>query len=311
MFLPIMNALNILTGLYARLHNYSGVPYWLLTPFRKCVRSIANKMLPEYLAKSHHTKSKRENGVIISFTSFPSRINDVWQVVSCMLRQTLQPRKIILWLSSDQFPTRESIPESLKRLEGDVFMIRMVDGDLRSHKKYYYVAKEHPDDYVFLIDDDIYYPSTIVEKTWRAHLAHPDSVICNYGYHMRYSEDGILVQYRQWQQCFDDSDADDLFFGSGGGTLIKPSVLLPLLTSIDLALKLTPLADDIWLNAIVRLKKVQIQLLQNGLILPIAIKDNVKLASDNLVQSKNDEQLKNVIDFFVELCRINPFARAD
>ena len=157
-----MDALNILTRLYARLHNYPGVPYWVMTPFRKAVRNVASRILPRYLSKPHDQNYKREDSVIVSFTSFPARINEVWQVVSCMLRQTLQPREIILWLSKDQFPTTESIPDSLRKLEGDRFTIRMVDGDIRSHKKYFYVAKEHPDDYVFLIDDDIYYPPTIL-----------------------------------------------------------------------------------------------------------------------------------------------------
>ena len=311
MYLQTMNALNILTGLYAQLHNYPGVPYWVLTPFRKFLRSIANRILPKYLANPHGQISKKEDGIIISLTSFPARINNVWQVISCMLRQTLQPREIILWLSKDQFPTMESIPNSLRKMEGDFFKIRMVDGDLRSHKKYYYVAKEYPDDYVFLIDDDIYYPSTIIERTWKAHLEHPKSVICNYGYHMSYSENGTLSKYRQWKQCYDNSDSDDLFFGSGGGTLIKPSSLYPLLTDIDSAIKLAPLADDIWLNAIVKLNGVPILLLKNGLLLPVSIKHNVKLASENRVHSKNDEQLAAVVSHFMDVCHTNPFARID
>mgnify|MGYP002626572380 CR=1 FL=1 len=310
MFSPIMDALSILTKLYARLHNYPGIPYWVMTPFRKAVRSVANRILPKYLATPHIQDSKRQDSVIVSFTSFPSRINEVWQVVSCMLLQTLQPREIILWLSKDQFPTKESIPDSLRRLEGDRFKIQMVDGDIRSHKKYFYAAKEYPDDYVFLIDDDIYYPSTIIEKTWEAHLAHPESVICNYGYHMRYREDGTVDRYREWQQCYDNSEADDLFFGSGGGTLLKLSSLSASLTDIELAIRLAPLADDIWLNAMVRLNRIPIVLLQNGLILPIAIKNNKKLASENRDMYKNDEQLTKVINHFMDVCEINPFIQA-
>lgn len=84
-----------------------------------------------------------------------------------MLNQTLQPREIILWLSKEQFPTTDSLPESLKSREDDVFKIRMVDGDIRSHKKYYYVVKEYTDDLIFLIDDDIYYPTDIIERSVR------------------------------------------------------------------------------------------------------------------------------------------------
>lgn len=225
------------------------------------------------------------------------------------MRQTYQPAKIILWLSKEQFPNGSGIPASLREREGDIFEIRMVDGDIRSHKKYHYVSKEYPDSLIFLVDDDIYYPTDVLERTIKAHEKNPDSVICNYGYHMSYSDKGELAKYRRWEQCYENSDAGDLFFGSGGGTLIRPSSLYPSLTDIDLAIKLTPLADDIWLNAMVRLNRVSIKLLKNGLLLPVAIKDNVKLASENRVHSKNDEQLTNIINHFVEVSNINPFAR--
>lgn len=58
----------------------------------------------------------------------------------------------------------------------------MVNGDIKSHKKYLYVAMEYPNDYVFLIDDDMFYPSTLIERTWNAHINIPNSIICNYGY---------------------------------------------------------------------------------------------------------------------------------
>ena len=67
-----------------------------------------------------------ENGVIISFTSFPARINDVWKVVESLKNQSILPAKIILWLSKEQFPDGSGIPASLKDREGDIFEIRIV-----------------------------------------------------------------------------------------------------------------------------------------------------------------------------------------
>ncbi len=296
-----MNLLNLFTRTYARLHNYPGVPYWVLTPFRKIVRYGANRVLPKYLGKTHAYHGKTDNGVIISFTSFPARINNVWQVVECMLRQTYQPAKIILWLSKEQFPDGFGIPSSLRERESDMFEIRIVEGDIRSHKKYYYVSKEYPESLIFLIDDDIYYPTDMLERTMKAHKEHPEAIICNYGYHIRYKEKGELMPYNSWPKEYGYSTDEDLFFGSGGGTLLKPSWLHEDLTNIDLAMKLTPIADDIWLNAMALMAKREKLMLPNGLILPIFVKEDVKLASHNKGKNGNDEQINLIMAYYMNL----------
>lgn len=238
---------------------------------------------------------------IVSLTSFPARINNVWQVVECMMRQTYQPAKIILWLSKDQFPEGSGIPASLKEREGDMFELRIVEGDIRSHKKYHYVSKEYPDSLIFLIDDDIYYPTDILERTMKAHKDYPEAIICNYGYHKSYKENGEMMPYNSWPKEYAFSISDDLFFGSGGGTLFKPSWLHEDLTNIELAMKLTPIADDIWLNAMVSLAGREKILLPNGLILPVLIEENVKLASQNKGQNGNDEQINRIMTHYKNL----------
>ena len=59
----LMNFLNLFSRLYARLHNYPGVPFWVLTPLRKIVRYGANRILPRYLEKAHTHRGTIENGV--------------------------------------------------------------------------------------------------------------------------------------------------------------------------------------------------------------------------------------------------------
>lgn len=247
-----------------------------------------------YVVESQYGGGK----IVVSLTSFPARIDNVWQVVECMKRQTLKPRKIILWLSKDQFPLEGTIPQSLKEREDDVFEIRVVEGDIRSHKKYHYVSKEYADDYVFLIDDDIYYSTTILENTWRAHLIYPEDVICNYGYIIRVNELGNLTTYNSWKPVYEEMRGNNLFFGSGGGTLFKPREMYEDLTNIEQAMDMAPTADDIWLNAMAKKAGKQITLLRNGYILPIANKENITLSSVNVGKSQNDVQLKRVWDYY-------------
>ena len=152
-----MNVLNLLTKSYGKLHSYRGIPYWVLTPFRRIIRRVTNVFLPNYLAKIHRQHLNNRCDVIVSLTSFPARINTVWMVVESLKNQTLRPMKIILWLSKEQFPTKQDIPNSLWECEDSLFEVRIVDGDIRSHKKYYYVLQEYPDKSFVTCDDDIYY----------------------------------------------------------------------------------------------------------------------------------------------------------
>lgn len=264
---------------------------------------LKDNKLPDIYTKSY--KMTRGGGIkpIVSMTSFPARINSVWQVVECMLRQTIKPAKILLWLSKEQFPTRESIPQTLWNRESDMFEIRMVDGDIRSHKKYYYVSKEYPDSLIFLIDDDIYYPSDILERSLFLRYKNTGAVIANYGRHIRYNEDGSLKTYNSWPTESRYSEADDLFFGSGGGTLFCPSELFSDLTNLKMAMSLAPTADDIWLNAMTRLANCRIIKTNSSLILPIRNKESIVLATQNLDQGKNDKQLNAVITMYGNMFR--------
>lgn len=291
-----MNYLNLLTKSYALCRNYDGVPYWIMTPFRRLIRGIANVVLPKYLAKPHTINNNLINDdVIISFTSFPARINNVWQVVECMFRQTLQPAKILLWLSKEQFPTQDSVPQSLRDREGDIFEIHLVDGDIRSHKKYYYVSKEYPDSLIFLIDDDLYYSPDILERSCKALVEHPKTVICNYGTKMTY-KGGKLQSHDSWLPV--NRQTKNVFFGSGGGTLFSPVWLYQDLTDIETARHLTPTADDVWLNAMVRLNKVPILMLDNGPLFPVKNDDDVKLCAVNNGQGQNDIQIAKINEYY-------------
>ena len=304
-----MNRLNFFVKTYCLLRNYTNIPYWLLTPFRRLIRILANLFLPSYLLKCTQLKYKQNTEVIVSLTSFPARITEVWQVIECMLRQSYKPQKIVLWLSKEQFPgLQNDIPATLRERESDIFEIRFVDGDIRSHKKYYYAACEYPDSLILLIDDDIYYPTDMIENLYKAHLRTPQSVICQYGYIMRYENDGRLMSYKNWEYVNYKTNDRALFFGSGGGTLFKPSVLYKDLINIELAMKLTPKADDIWLNAMTRLADVPILMQKPLMTLPVRCKgEKIELCTENVIGGGNDIQIQSVIDYYNGKLNRHPF----
>lgn len=241
--------------------------------------------------------------IIISLTSFPARISRCHLAIESLLRQTYPNICVILWLSLDQFPERE-VPQKLKRLQGYGLDIRFVEGDIRSHKKYFYIFQEAKTNLVFLADDDIYYPTKIVEKTYDKYLKYGGEkvVVGNYGCQMNHNSDGTLNPYLSWRLCNkpEDEAVENLFFGSGGGTLIRPCELYKDCCKKELFLRLTPTADDIWLNAMARLGGNKIVVLSNNYPLSVSIHNDVKLYKVNYTEgSGNDEQIKAVNDYYM------------
>ena len=243
--------------------------------------------------------AQRQSDVVISLTSFPGRINTLWIVVECLLRQTMRPRKIVLWLSRDQFGSMDDLPSRLLEQRKRGLDIRLVDGDIRSHKKYYYAFREFADSPVLLVDDDMIYDSHMVEDL--TNNFSKDKVHCSYGYLIRRNDSGRPLSYADWQQVYTKHPGDkDLFFGSGGGTLLVPSMLRKETTDIDLALRLCPTADDIWLNAMVRLSGLDVVKVRKESCLSVVIKNNKTLASSNQGRNQNDVQIVAVNDYFLQ-----------
>ena len=93
--------------------------------------------------------------IIVSLTSYPSRLQKLHYVIRSLLHQKMSPYKIILYLGSD---TKDSdIPYSLKKLQKYNFEIKKNYEDLKPHKKYFYAMQEFSDKIIITVDDDLIY----------------------------------------------------------------------------------------------------------------------------------------------------------
>lgn len=296
-----MDTLNLLTKTYGCLRNY-WMPNCVMAVPRKTIRTFANWILPKYLSKSSEYRGVRADKVIVSFTSFPARIADVWMVVESLKRQYVRPEKIILWLSEVQFPKRASIPESLWCREDDSFEIRMVKEDIRSHKKYYYVMSEFPEYTFITCDDDVFYNPYMISHLITTSTKYPRCVVANISAKMLFDKNGNILPYTQWDRSLLQYASESRFQIGVGGVLYPPHSLHELTLEKELFMKLTPLADDIWLNTMARLNKTPVVQSSNTLIsLPIK-NDAPKLSSVNKgLENKNDSQIKMVKNYLKEV----------
>lgn len=262
----------------------------------------------KFIYSSKESMSGSKSDVIVSLTSFPKRINSLWMVIECLLRQTVAPSKIILWLSELQFPDKENLPSKLIEQQGRGLEIRFVPDDLRSHKKYYYTFLEFPDSPVILADDDILYSPTLIEELLQDFA--PGKIHCSYGSYITRNQDGTLKPYNQWSKKPQKTNFEDFFFGTGGGTLMIPSDLSEDRCRNEIFTKLCPLADDVWLNAMARINNLSVIKVRTEPIIPVKIKDNETLADSNLSAKStinNDTQIQDVNSYYLAISGKNIF----
>lgn len=281
---------------------------------RVIVRQTANIVLPVYfqLTKSKYSIPKEnqtiEDGLIVSFTSFPARIKKVHLVVETILRQTVLPDRIILWLSQEQFPTEGTIPKKLLKLRNRGLEIVFCEGDLRSYKKFYYTVRDYPESDFIIIDDDTFYPSDTIESLVNCNKEHPSTVCFNIGRRLNIA-DNEIKNYKSW--CLLDRGTIPRYdiMATGVGGVYYPAHVLNLeVLNKKVFMKTCKFADDIWLYAMTLLNENKlVRTNQNITPLPVINKNNITLTSVNVGKDLNDTQLNDVRDYFIENYGADPF----
>lgn len=249
--------------------------------------------------RSGVTTKKRSVKFIVSLTSFPARINDIWMSLETIMQQSVKPDEIILWLAEEQFPTKE-LPDNITRLQSRGLTIRYCD-DLRSHKKYYYAIKENPNDCIITLDDDLYYHKDVLKNIIDLYDKFPNELCTNRAHEITFNNDEILP-YRKWKHNSSNIHyPTNLLMQTGGaGTLYPPNSLHPKAFDKDLIKELCYHADDIWLKfmAFLNEKKVVTNAKFNKDYITVGKTQNEKLVTQNVINGGNDIQLKKIIEYF-------------
>ncbi len=276
-------------------------------PFEYIVRKIYLKWFFPTFYRNERNKSVKEfENTIVSLTSFPARVDYIWLCIESLKHQEYRPEKIILYLSKEQFD-KVNIPQSLKEEEDDYFEIRFVDGDLRSHKKYYYAMNEYPGKNIITADDDVIYPPNMLTLLYNCHKMFPNAVIANHT-HLIKIKNGEVAPYQEWTNIKqkdlrkDFCDLENQIQIGVGGVLYPPGSLYKDVLNKDIAIRLSYLADDLWLYAMIKINKRKVirTSFKTSSLIHIDIKNNQTLTSENVGSNKNDVQLKNIRNYYIE-----------
>lgn len=205
----------------------------------------------KFLLKGDFSGKENEE-VIVSLTSFPARIGTVWLTVYSILKQTVKPKEIVLYLSKDEFPNKhKSIPRKLLKLEKYGLKICFVEGNLRSHKKYYYALQEYKNSHVITIDDDLYYPTDTISRLINLSEKFPSLVCANVATHIKLENDNKPASYIKWFKTHEEFCVNRNFVAIGHGGVLYPKNVRPELFFNETLFKnLAFHADDLWLKAV-------------------------------------------------------------
>lgn len=280
---------------------------FLLNVFNNHFKSLEHKIKYEILTSNLQDKAMNsvnsgisdekycENDIIISLTSYASRVQTVHLTIESLLNQTIKPNKIILWLNAPY--NSDNIPQILKKQINRGLEVKFAE-DYKSYGKLIHSLINYPNDTIITCDDDVLYPYDFVEKFVQAHCKDKTSIYFYHGSKMTLTKDNQLMPYKFWDEnvCSGEDSVFHFPFGNCG-ILYPPKSLNKEVLNTNAFVELAPFADDIWFRAMSLLnntpcKKIAQDSHPFDKMIAISSAQNVTLWQINL--SKNDEQIKNV-----------------
>lgn len=205
---------------------------------RRIDRALADiAARPDVQGKPHGLPSE----LIVSLTSHPPRFPTLAPTLRAILRQSVRPDRVILWLAEEDW---DHLPPEVRSLSG--IEIHTCP-NWKSFKKIIPTLLNHPHAYVATADDDLYYPHDWLERLVGA-MRHGARVAALRAHRVTLAAPGQPARYEDWQHNLDAPEAGPLVFPTGvSGVIYAPDVFHPDITRPDLFMQLAPGADDIWL----------------------------------------------------------------
>jgi hypothetical protein len=227
--------------------------------------------------------------VVVSLTSYGSRIDTVHLAIESIARGTVRPARMILWI--DSVDDLRALPPALERQKTRGLEVLLSD-NFGPHTKYYpYVESEEEfSTPVVTADDDILYPVDWLSGIMTAHRSHPESIVGYWIRRMGLDADGRPTTYTSWPYASDTrSHAGNVPLGVSG--VLYPTEMLARLREQGRAfLSVAPYTDDLWLHAIALRSGVHVRQISDRPVhfLTLPGTQEVSLASQNLAGSGND-----------------------
>ena len=191
--------------------------------------------------------------IIISLTSYPGRIKTVEQTIVTLLKQSLRPDKVILWLAPEQFPHKEKdLPKSLLQLCELGLTIDWYH-DIGSYKKLIPTLRKYPEAIIVTADDDLLYDKDWLRCLYNSYKKEPQYIHCHRITRLSCFNDTFKIVSRNfytdtngkyWEELCKPSAYNKL--SGGAGTLFPPHCFDKDVLAEEKFMTLAPTSDDMW-----------------------------------------------------------------
>lgn len=182
--------------------------------------------------------------LIVSLTSYPSRYGSLKLTLKSLMRQSVTPDAVILWLDEG---ADALLPADILRLR-EVGLIIRTGGTFRSYNKIIPALLAYPGAAIVTADDDIYYPRDWLKQLVGARHRSGSEVICHRAHRVTAGADLTPAGYKSWEWNISSTEQAPAVFPTGVlGVLYGPEAFHPDVTREDAFIRLSPTSDDVWL----------------------------------------------------------------
>lgn len=275
----------------------------ILDNFIYYLRSIKYKFLSLFNNKKGiNIGEGRENKIIVSITSIPSRFTSLYLCLETIMRQSLKPDKIILYLGNNT--KNMELPQNLKKMKKRGLTIEYRDDkELKPHTKYFYAMQEHPNDIIITFDDDILYNKNVIKMLYESYLKFPNEVSAIRVHKITFNQDKIN-KYKNWIMEYKGKDTlipSHYLCATGVGGVLYPPHIMPKETFNKENIKnLSLSADDLWLKVMQIKYKIKVvkALEKNYYLFVIKNSQSIALNKTNVDKCENDRVLSNLLNYY-------------
>lgn len=246
-------------------------------------------------------KSSNNEQLIVSLTSYPSRLTDIKYTLYSLFNQTLMPNRIILYLTFEEFPNgKKDLPLDVIYFEKYGLEIKWCR-NLRAYNKLIPALKSFPNSIIVTVDDDIYYRPDTLEILYKTHVEYPRDIIAHRAWNIEIDKNNIKA-YDRWTNGRCGTASYQNFLTGVGSVLYPTNAFGKEIFNESVFCEITPLSDDIWFWGMAVLFETKIRIpdkCYNELIYVNPEKELSlvnTLAAENVLGKKNDKQLSAFLD---------------
>ena len=141
---------------------------------------ITNEIKDLFLKTINNNKISNDT-LLISMTSYPSRIFGIYEVIISLLYQSanISSYQCFLTLSKEEFINGEKdLPENIQKLIINGWIKLIWYHNIYSHKKLMPIIQNYPENDILIVDDDIIRTHNFIEIFQKEHRIYPNDIIC-------------------------------------------------------------------------------------------------------------------------------------